>query len=61
MLSKCYGAKEYQVYFYISPAKTAVSHSLLQGTFPTQVSSPDLLNCTQIFYHLSHQGRLGLQ
>ena len=32
------------------------SHSLLQGTFPTQGSSPGLLHCRQIVYHLSHQG-----
>ena len=32
------------------------SHSLLQGTFPTQGSNPSLLHCRQILYHLSHQG-----
>ena len=32
------------------------SHSLLQGIFPTQGSNPGLLYCTQILYHLSHQG-----
>ena len=33
-----------------------VSLSLLQGTFPTQESSPDLLHCRWIFYQLSHKG-----
>ena len=32
------------------------SCSLLQGTFPTQGSSPGIPNCRQILYHLSHQG-----
>ena len=41
--------------------KTGVcSHSLLQGFFPTQGSSPGLLHCRQILYHLSHQGHLSL-
>ena len=31
-------------------------HFLLQGIFPTQGSSPGLLNCRQILYCLSHQG-----
>ena len=31
-------------------------HSLLQGIFPTQGSNPDLLHCSQILHHLSHQG-----
>ena len=31
-------------------------HALLQGIFPTQGSSPDLPNCKQILYHLSHRG-----
>ena len=31
-------------------------HSLLQGIFPTQGSSPGLLHCRQILYHLSYQG-----
>ena len=31
------------------------SHSLLQGTFPTQGSNPGLLHCRQILYHLSLQ------
>ena len=31
-------------------------HFLLQGIFPTQGSNPGLLNCRQMFYHLSHQG-----
>ena len=31
-------------------------HSLLQGIFPTQGWNPDLLNCLQILYHLSHNG-----
>ena len=30
-------------------------HSLLQGMVPTQGSSPGLLPCKQILYHLSHQ------
>ena len=29
---------------------------LFQGIFPTQGSSPGLLNCRQILYQLSHQG-----
>ena len=33
------------------------SLSLLQGMFPTQVSSPDPLHCRQILYQLRHQGR----
>ena len=32
------------------------SHSLLQGTFPTQGSNPGLLLCRQILYQLSYQG-----
>ena len=32
------------------------SHSLLQGVFPTQESSPGLLHCRKILYRLSHQG-----
>ena len=32
-------------------------HALLQGIFPTQGSSPGLLHCGQILYHLSYQGR----
>ena len=31
------------------------SCSLLQGTFPTQGSNPDLLHCRQILYQLSHK------
>ena len=31
------------------------SHSLLQGTFPTQGLKLGLLHCRQIFNHLSHQ------
>ena len=31
-------------------------HALLQGTFPTQESNPDLPYCKWILYHLSHQG-----
>ena len=31
-------------------------HSLLQGFFLTQGSSPGLLHCRQILHHLSHQG-----
>ena len=33
-----------------------VSHSLLQGIFPTQGSNLGLLHCRQILYCLSHQG-----
>ena len=33
-------------------------HFLLQGIFPTQGPNPGLLNCRQIPYLLSHQGRL---
>ena len=29
---------------------------LLQGIFPTQGSNPDLLQCRQIIYQLSHKG-----
>ena len=37
--------------------KTVVgSHSLLQGTFPTQGLNPGLLHCSQILYQPSHQG-----
>ena len=32
-----------------------VSHSCLQGIFPTQGSNPGLPPCGQILYHLSHQ------
>ena len=32
------------------------SLSLLQGTFPTQESNPDLPHCRQILYQLSHKG-----
>ena len=40
-----------------SPGKNTgiSSHSLLQGTFPTQRLNPGLLHCRQILYHLSHQ------
>ena len=43
-----------------SPGKnTGVScHALLQGIFPTQGSNPGLPCCRQMFYHLSHRGRL---
>ena len=34
-------------------------HALLQGIFPTQGSNPDLPHCSQILYHLSHQGSPG--
>ena len=34
------------------------SHSLLQGIFPAQGSNPGLPHCSQILYHLSHQGML---
>ena len=33
-----------------------VSHSLLQGIFPTQGSNPGLPHCRWILYLLSHQG-----
>ena len=33
-----------------------VSHSLLQGIFPTQGLNPGLLRCRQILYQLSHTG-----
>ena len=33
-----------------------VTHSLLQGIFPTHGSNPGLLHCRWILYHLSHQG-----
>ena len=41
-----------------SPGKnTGVGcHALLQGIFPIQRLSPDLPNCKQTLYHLSHQG-----
>ena len=32
------------------------SHSLLQGIFPTQGSSPGIQHCRQILCHLNHQG-----
>ena len=35
-------------------------HSLLQGIFLTLGLNPDLLHCSQILYHLSHQGRNSL-
>ena len=39
-----------------SPGNTGVGfHFLLQGTFPTEGSNPDLLPRTQILYHLSHR------
>ena len=40
-----------------SPGKnTGVGcHSLLQGTFPTQGSNPDLLHCRQVPYHPSRE------
>ena len=36
------------------------SLSLLQGTFPTQGSSPGLLHCRRILYQLSYQGMWGI-
>ena len=41
-----------------SPAKNTGlgCHALLQGIFPTQGLNPDLLQCRQILYWLSHQG-----
>ena len=39
------------------PKNTRVgSLSLLQGIFPIQESNQGILYCTQILYHLSHQG-----
>ena len=35
---------------------TGVSHSLLQGIFPTQGSNPVLPHCRWVLYQLSHQG-----
>ena len=32
-----------------------VSHTLLQGIFPTQGSDPGLLHCRQILYQLSYK------
>ena len=32
------------------------NHSLLQGIFLTQGSSPGLLHCRQILFYLNHQG-----
>ena len=32
------------------------SLSLLQGSFPTQGSNPNILHCRQILYQLSHKG-----
>ena len=32
-------------------------HFLLQGIFPTQGLNLGLPHCTQMFYHLSHQGK----
>ena len=41
-----------------SPGKNTgvVSHSLLQGIFPTQGLNPGLLHCRWILYRLSYQG-----
>ena len=36
------------------------SHCLLQGIFPTQGLTPDLLHCRPILYQLSHQGNSNL-
>ena len=46
-----------------SPGKnTGVgSHSLLQGIFLTQGLNWGLLHCSQILYHLNHQGSPGLK
>ena len=43
-----------------SPGKsTGVGcHALLQGIFPAWGLNPDLLQCRQVLYHLSHQGSL---
>ena len=50
-------ARRLNLYTWNSPGKnTGVgSHSLLQGTFPTQGLKMGLLHCRQIFNHLSHQ------
>ena len=42
----------------VSPGKNngLGCHALLQGIFSTQGSSPGLLHCRWILYHLSHQG-----
>ena len=37
-----------------------VSHSFLQGIFPTQGLKLGLLHCRQILYCLSHQGSLDI-
>ena len=39
-----------------SPGNGVGCHSLLQGIFPTQGSILGSLHCSQILYHLSHQG-----
>ena len=42
----------------ISPGKKTGggSHSLLQGTFPTQGTNSGLQHCKQLLYHLCHWG-----
>ena len=39
-----------------SPWNSPDHNTSLQGIFPTQGSSPDLLRCRQILYHLRQQG-----
>ena len=48
------------VHSWDSPSKNSGvgSHSILQGIFLTQGSNTGLLQCRQILYHLTHQGRL---
>ena len=44
--------------FFVIQARTLerVTHSLLQGIFPTQECNPGLLHCRRILYQLSYQG-----
>ena len=42
---------------FLSSWNSPDKNSLLQGTFPTQGLNLGLLNCRQILYYLSHQGR----
>ena len=50
-------ARRSNLYPWNSPGKNSGvgSHSLLQGTFPSQGLKLGLLHCRQIFNHLSHQ------
>ena len=50
--------RQIYIYIYIGKNTGVGSYSLLQGIFPIQGSSPGLLHCRQILYHLSHQGSL---